>query len=53
MSKIEERIKWLEEQMKIQEDAIMIAKTIQAIQIHGYLLNKLTQEWCELNKQLN
>lgn len=40
------RLEWLEEQIKIQEDALVTCPN--EAQIHAYLLERLTNEWCEL-----
>lgn len=45
------RIAWLEKQMSIQEQAIIDAKSMNDITVHGYLLRRLTDEWCELMKK--
>ena len=42
------RLEWLEEQIKIQEDALVSCPN--EAQIHAYLLEKLTDEWCKLMK---
>lgn len=39
------RMDWLEEQIQIQENALVCASESNA-RIHAYLLEKLTNEWC-------
>lgn len=42
----------LEVKIKVQEDALMKCSGWNAITTHSYLLQKLTDEWCELTKKL-
>lgn len=47
MSK-KDRIAWLEKQIDIQNEALVRAKTMNDANIHSYLLQRLTNEWCKL-----
>ena len=41
------RMDWLEEQIKIQENALVRCSSNEMAVHHAYLLQKLTDEWCK------
>ena len=45
--KVKARFKFLEQQIRIQENALTWCNPNQ-IEIHSYLLKKVTNEWCDL-----
>lgn len=47
--KVKARFEFLEQQIQIQENALIKCCAEEAI-IHGYLLQKVTNEWCEILK---
>ena len=50
LDKVKERIKFLEKQIEVQQDALTWCNPDQ-IAIHSYLLEKVTNEWCELTRK--
>ena len=48
-----ERLRWLDKQIAIQEDAIVNARSTQSAIIHSALLERLTNEWCDLTKRMS
>jgi hypothetical protein len=47
---MKQRIEWLERQIKIQEEALIHCSR-EMMATHAYLLERLTNEWCELVKK--
>ena len=50
MSRIVKRVLWLEQQIEIQENALIKYPT--EMMIHSGLLQLLTDEWCKLQRKM-
>lgn len=50
MLKISRRMDWLEEQIEIQENAL-IHSSEREVRVHAFLLDKLTDEWVRRTKR--
>lgn len=50
MLKISRRMDWLEEQIEIQENAL-IRSSEREVRVHAFLLEKLTEEWTKRTKR--
>ncbi len=48
-----ERLRFLDRQIKIQEEAIVSARSIKTARVHSYLLEKVTKEWCDLMEKMS
>ena len=48
-----ERLKWLDKQIKIQEEALVNAKSMQSALVHNAHLEHLTKEWCDLMERMS
>ena len=44
------RMDWLEEQIKIQEEALLKCSS-NSVYVHAYLLKKLSDEWCKRSER--
>lgn len=46
------RLEWLEKQIEIQQNALVNCYDVYMSRVHAYLLQKVTDEWCELMKEV-
>ncbi|MBR2245782.1 MAG: hypothetical protein IJ880_01930 [Bacilli bacterium] len=48
-----ERLRWLDKQIAIQEEALVNARSMQTALVHNAHLERLTKEWCDLMDSLS
>ena len=48
-----ERLRWLDKQIAIQEEALVNARSTETARVHSYLLEKVTKEWCDLMERMS